>query len=443
MANKRDCFLSRLEALCPKPVLIVGRGVSGESVQKFFLGLGWKHKIDFCFYSDKPAESDFDDSKSATLKFKPRTLVVSPGYPLSTQWIQEYSKSSGAIVTSEINLASLILDKEIVIGITGSLGKSTTTSLLGHCLKQKDPEIFVGGNLGVPFLDYARGVLLESRLPAKYVVLEISSFQLENSWELGLDVAAITFLSSNHLERYRDLDHYYKTKFDIQKLLKPNGFLVANKQGGDLWNRARDFKFVWSDVEENGFRSLLPPKIPLLGEHNKQNIALVFKILEKLGVKDCSSRILTFKGLEHRIETVGEINGVKFVNDSKATALDSVKSAIEACLESCGPSAQVWLLLGGRDKNHPWASLEQTLENPQVKLILFGESSKKLEMIFSKSRGVFSNLLPALDFAFSQAHSGDCVLLSPGGTSLDEFKSFQDRGNFFKDWYKNQLSRIQ
>lgn len=181
------------------PVAIVGMAKSGESAERFLLARGLKREEVLTFDQKVPAQ--FNDPQALMSQGKPKTLVVSPGVPLKSSWIIEAQKA-GVIVTSEINLACEVLADEKIIGVTGSLGKSTTVSLLGAGLSAFDKNAFVGGNLGTPFCEYATGVLTGKRPRAQWIVLELSSYQLENCKALKVNHAAITFLSANHMERY-------------------------------------------------------------------------------------------------------------------------------------------------------------------------------------------------------------------------------------------------
>ncbi len=424
------------------PLLFLGKGVSNLSIEKIFLGLGFKHKKDFFFFSKVPGETDFENLETALSVSKATTLIVSPGFPLANPLIINFRKVPGNLITSELNFAALVLDQENCIGITGSLGKSTTTALLGEALKVCDPDIFVGGNLGTPLGEYAFEVLFENRKPAKWVVLELSSFQLENCENLKLAQAGLTYLSANHLERYESLAHYYDTKFEILNLLGPEGFLHVNAFGGDAASeisRRKVKNAILADPQDPQIEKYLPEKPKLLGVHNRQNMAVVVSVLKKLRApEECLVQLSSFPGLEHRMEFVGEKNGIQWINDSKATALDSVECAIQGALVGLGPKSKLWVLLGGRDKKHPWRELKKFATHSQINALCFGEARKLIQNEIGMDHGSdFAKLTLALDWVAAQAKSGDRVLLSPGGTSLDEFKNFNERGRVFKEFFKN------
>jgi UDP-N-acetylmuramoylalanine--D-glutamate ligase len=364
------------------------------------------------------------------------TLIVSPGVPLSKVKAMLPNDSKVKLI-SEIDLASYFLTDEIVIGITGSVGKSTTTSLLGHALKILDPNAFIGGNLGTPLCEYAIH-LLNKKPKSKFVALELSSYQIENLHNLRLHVGAITSLVPNHLERYQNKHHYYDTKISLSKMTQ--GSLILNKNGGELWDYVQKThslsNVIWTDPSchlDFDFRSM-----KLLGEYNHDNAAVVLSILKYLKSDPaCFKAIQDFTGLPHRLELVADYKQIRYINDSKATAIQSVMESIQAIL----PLTQnrIHLLLGGRDKKLDWERLGYLKSYPQIKCYFFGESGSLIKEKTGLEGPIFPSLMMCLDHLASVPSSGDSVLLSPGGTSLDEFRSFEHRGEEFKKWVKSQL----
>ncbi len=415
------------------PVAIVGMARSGESAERFLLARGLKREDILTF--DQKAPAQFQDPQLLMSQGKPKTLVVSPGVPLKSSWIIEAQKS-GVAITSEINLACGMLAGEKVIGVTGSLGKSTTVSLLGAGLAAFDKNCFVGGNLGTPFCDYALGILNGQRPRAQWIVLELSSYQLENCKNLKLDHAAITFLSANHMERYSSLKDYYLTKWRM--IDHTSGSLFLNINGGDLVSFAeKQPEFSRCVIVSRQDKNLRPHALSqsvLLGSHNQDNLALAARI-----ALDCHwpisaiQAMKNFEGLEHRLENVGVFDGVRYINDSKATALDSVITAAEVAHEYLPPGGRLHLLLGGRDKNLPWEEISEIGVLPRTHFSFFGEARAIAQDKSGLPGSQFATLGDALNDIFSHVQSNDIVLLSPGGTSLDEFKSFEDRGRVFKE----------
>ncbi|MBC7371081.1 MAG: UDP-N-acetylmuramoyl-L-alanine--D-glutamate ligase [Bdellovibrionaceae bacterium] len=415
-------------------------GKSGESAERLLLHRGFKRQDVLTFDQKSPAQ--FSDAQMLMREGMPRTLVVSPGVPLSSEWIQS-AIESGVQVTSEINLACESLADEKLIGITGSLGKSTTVSLLGAGLLAFDKNGFVGGNLGTPFCDYVYEVETGARKRAQWILLELSSYQLENSAELKLDHAAITFLSPNHMERYDSLEDYYLTKWRI--IDQTSGNLFINSNGGELYDFAHgQAEFDRCIVCLRDDKALQPHALShskLLGSHNQDNIALAAKIAIHCHWPISSIQgIKAFKGLEHRLENVGLFDGIQFINDSKATAMNSVLTAAEVVHEGLSAKGQLFVLLGGKDKSLPWEELQTLALLPRIQFLFFGNCG---ELAKSKSKlpgDIYEKLDHALDNVFLKSSSGDIVLLSPGGTSFDEFKGFEDRGRFFKEKIRTHYS---
>ena len=414
-----------------EPIVVIGLAKSGASALSLLLDLNIpRNKI--LTYDAKLTTADTSKVEDV-LQFKPKTLVVSPGVPLTTPWIVELQKS-GAKITSELSLATQFLKTEKIIGITGSLGKSTTTAALGAAALAIDLNCFVGGNLGTPLSQYAHEVYSGQRKRAQYIILELSSFHLENCEGLSLDQSIITFLSANHLERYRNIEHYYETKLIIAE--KTKGQVFLNQVGGDLKayfykTRTDSEKFVWIDQSTINEKDFNFTKAKILGRHNRDNLALAFAIIQKYAWhKDSVNALLGFSGLDHRLQNVGEFKGILFINDSKATALDSVTTAFNSCVD-LNKSDKIHLLIGGRDKNLPWEDLNILGKTQQAEFYFFGECrdiARKNSRLQGQS---FTYLQDALNAVFLNAKPKDIVLLSPGGTSLDEFKNFEDRGNCF------------
>lgn len=410
------------------PVVIVGMGKSGESALRFL-----KHaRPDLIIHTfdQKQTNADFKTSE-AVIAINPKTLVVSPGVPLRLPWIQQLAKE-GCFLTSEISLATSVLTTEKMIAVTGSVGKSTTVSLLQQGLSGFSKKFFVGGNLGTPFCDYAFEKITTGNA-ADWIVLELSSYQLENCVGLTLNHSAIVSLSPNHLERYDSLNDYYETKWSL--VARTTGRVLLNLYGYDLVDfaksRAGFEKCTLTEKNSEFCKSLPWQKRKLLGEHNKENILLAAMIAKEAGWPiSATDALMQFPGLDHRLQNIGRHKGILFINDSKATSMDSVRTAVLSAGEELQPTQKLITLLGGRDKNLPWEQLT-SLQSQQRQFVFFGECA---ELAKSKS-GLGSEVFPTLALAFNRccehAKSGDVILLSPGGTSLDEFKNFEDRGEYF------------
>jgi UDP-N-acetylmuramoylalanine--D-glutamate ligase len=407
------------------PIAIVGMAKSGESALNFLLKSGISRQQIITF--DEKTSADVQNHDEL-LKRQPKTCVVSPGFPLNSALIKNL-KNQGCHLTSELNLANAVITSEKIIGITGSLGKSTTVSLLGEAIKHDDPWAFVGGNLGIPFCEYALKILNGERR-SQWIVLELSSYQLENCHELEFICTGLTYLSANHLERYDSLESYYSAKMNLFRQSKGKNFVNSN--GGDSLTYLCNLKMSFQATDADLFKIENYPyqKARLIGKHNTDNLLLALTIACDLGLsKEAKEKMLNYPGLSHRLEFVGEFNNIRFINDSKATAIDSVMTAVNATVEI---SDRVYLLVGGRDKNLPWQDLKNIQHKDKINFIFFGEARDLIQQKLNCVGPSFAELNSAIDYCLQNARAGESVLLSPGGTSLDEFKNFEQRGDFFK-----------
>lgn len=409
------------------PIALVGLGKSGKAAGQLLLSVGFSNK-DILTYDDKDSTAQFKNSNELLSK-NPKTVIVSPGFPLQTPWLQKLV-SSGCHLTSEISLAASMITSEQIIGVTGSVGKSTVVSLIGQAFHADDPNAFVGGNLGTPFCQYALN-LLQGKEKARWIALELSSYQLENCQGLKLSNSAITYLSANHLERYGSLDEYYQTKIKIAKLTQ--GKCVLNSRSQDiLKNLPKDNnRFIFTNSDNLPLNLL--KDISLIGPHNKDNFAVAYEIIRLCGLSDAATKAMEkYTGLPHRLETVGVFNKVIYINDSKATAIDSVQVATSGCLEKLSQTNHLYLLLGGKDKNLPWENLATLKIESRIRFVFFGECGKEISYQADLGGPYFEKLGLAVEYCKLHARPNDIVLLSPGGTSLDEFKNFEERGNYFR-----------
>jgi UDP-N-acetylmuramoylalanine--D-glutamate ligase len=421
----------------PKPIAIIGMGITGESVLELLTSCGISKDDIFTF--DKKREAHFSHSDELIQKGKPKTLIVSPGVPLSSLWIQEF-KSKGGIILSELSLANSLLSTEKIIAVTGSLGKSTTVSLLEAGLKKSQKlSSFVGGNLGVPLAVYANQRVLGTQASAvDWVVLELSSYQLENFSDLKADFSALTYLTPNHLERYLDLEAYYKSKWILTSLTQ--GQIVLNQKGGDLFKWAlqnidtkQSSRYIWTHSGSEIISKYSLQNRKLIGSHNLDNMAVAAQLAELAAFDSvCFEGMKQFAGLPHRSENLGLVDGIRYINDSKATTMESVKTAVQSTLEDVSAQNFCHLLLGGKDKNLPWNELFELKKEPRLKFYFFGQCRDVAKSLSQLDGPQFEKMTDAINYCQNQAHNGDTILLSPGGTSLDEFKNFEDRGEVFQ-----------
>lgn len=336
-------------------------------------------------------------------------VIVSPGVPANAQpiiWAKEFAKP----VISEIELASSLCPAEI-IAVTGSNGKTTVTTLIGKILADSGKKVFVCGNIGNPFCAEVANLK-----KGDFVVLEVSSFQLETIKKFKPKVAVILNLTPNHLDRYNNIQEYLDAKKRIFMNQDKNDFLVLNADDPVLKAVASESK---SKVVFFSREGMLNP--------NQNAVMAIGKIL-KIKLEIMLNVFQNFKGIEHRMEEVAEINGVKFINDSKATTADSAIWAISII------SSPIILIAGGRHKGINYRVILDIAKNKVKQAFLIGEAK---DIIAADLNGGFpieklGSLKEAIVKAYEQAKPGDYVLFSPMCSSFDMFKDYEQRGQAFK-----------
>jgi UDP-N-acetylmuramoylalanine--D-glutamate ligase len=348
--------------------------------------------------------------------------------PWDSELLNE-ARQRGIPVSSEIDLF-LQLCSGTVVGITGTNGKTTTTALAGAVLAAGRRPVIVGGNIGDTVLDR-----IDEITPQHWVVLELSSFQLESVEKPHLHVGVILNITPDHLDRHRTLERYIDLKARAIEFAEPEDFAVLN--GRDelvrgLASRTRG-QLVWFDQHQP-----LPP-MPLPGRHNMENALAAAAVGRIAGLNDdaISNAIRSFKGVEHRLELVGEWAGVRWYNDSKATNPDAGRVALNAF-----PGAPVILIAGGYGGGfdlHEWVA--DVRANTEV-VILIGASADQLaEELREHPKVVRAQTLEeAVSIAAGLARQGSVVLLSPAYKSFDMFKDFEDRGNQFKKLVRQRFA---
>jgi UDP-N-acetylmuramoylalanine--D-glutamate ligase len=376
-------------------------------------------------------------------------VVISPGVP-SKIIPARYAERAGAEVIGEVELAARYMRGRMV-AITGTNGKTTTTTLTGELLRDAGLHVQVGGNIGTPLIS-----MVDSSREDGWTVAELSSFQLETIVDFHPQVALVLNVTPNHMDRYESLTDYAAAKHRIFRnqvagdvaILNADDEIVASWAGGlrahvTLFSVRRELDeglFLRNGAElvsrtRGGERVLaLRDEIALRGLHNVENVLAALAAGLACGASPDSMRetIRRFRPVEHRLEQVAEIAGVRFYNDSKATSVDATLKALEAFKDEPG---RIVLILGGRGKQAPYAPLAPLLREKARRLVLIGEDAATIE---TELRGVVeseraNDMADAVRRAYRAAHEGDTVLLAPACASFDMFRSFEHRGQVFKD----------
>ena len=378
-------------------------------------------------------------------------IVLSPGISSDIPILRN-AQDIGVPLFSEIEVAFWLCQAQIV-GITGSNGKTTTTALVGEILKEDKRECQVAGNIGVPFSS-----VVEDVSPQGIIVLEISSFQLENIEEFKPEVAALLNVSPDHLDRYPDLKSYSEAKLRIFENQTSQDFALFNLDD-DYSMKIKEhpiaqeiFFSTAREVERGTFikngemflrfggkteKIMDSEEIGIKGPHNLSNAACACAITGVLGAKkeSISKALRNFKGVEHRLEQVKVISGIRFVNDSKATNVSSLWYALKSIPEP------VLLIAGGRDKGGDFTQLREIARKKLKGLILLGEAKRKIDQALGDvvKPVLVDSLEEGVKKAYKMASPGECVLLSPGCASFDMFENYEHRGRIFKS-VVNQLN---
>lgn len=390
-------------------------------------------------------------------------IVISPGVPHTLGPFEE-ARSRGIPVIGEIELAARFVNRPI-LAITGTNGKTTVTTLIGEILRRSGQRVFVGGNIGNPLIEW-----VDRKEPVDWIVLEVSSFQLDTSEIFRPDIGVLLNITEDHLDRYASMQEYAASKFRIFHRQRAEDWAVLNagdpfvRQGADtvgshrLWYnvsqaaepeagaRVTPSGIQWRVPEEmleavekrSGCRHRDPGErwfrverkdIGLSGRHNAENAAASILACMAAGASEEAIRdtIRTFEGLSHRMMRVGVIDGVTFVDDSKATNVDAVVRALEAY------DKNVVILMGGRDKMSPFERLRDAVSGHVRHAVLLGEAAGAIEEAIRDLVPIHraSSMEEAVTVGFRLARPGDVVLLSPACASFDMFTSYAHRGRVF------------
>ena len=440
-----------------KKITVIGLGKSGFAAAKFLLAQ--KAEVRVTDGSDKMEvleNAGYLRSAGArvetgghTLKFLAgaQMMVTSPGVSKESLPLV-FARRKKIPVISEIELAYYFCPG-FIVAVTGSNGKTTTCNLIHRLLVDSGKHSVLCGNVGYSFLDAVAGVGPES-----IVVLELSSFQLEDSPSFRPEVAVVLNISPNHLDRHKTLENYTRAKEMIFRNQKAGDHLILNYDDAVVRAMAKKTKstvFFYSlEPSSNGLffenhtlrlkrgkseKIILDTAgFQLKGAHNLQNImaAAAAGILLKISPEKMQKSLNGFRTLEHRIEPLGQVRGVHFVNDSKSTTVESTRAAILSV------DSPVVLVAGGRDKGAPFAEIENLIREKVRKTILYGEAREKIAAAWPNLSGIQTekDFHQAVRLAYEEARPGDTVLLSPMCASFDQFSSYEHRGEIFKKVFR-------
>jgi UDP-N-acetylmuramoylalanine--D-glutamate ligase len=449
-SSKFEVLNSNLPHLdLPDDVLVVGLGQTGLAAARFLSGMGKrvtiadeKNRTELAPALEALKGIDFEECLGPHRRedfLAHPMIVVSPGVDTELPLFKE-ARSKGITIVGELELASRFV-KEPVIAITGTNGKTTVTTLIGDLFREAFGNVFVGGNIGNPLLNY---VMSEQK--ASYLILEVSSFQLETIEAFRPQTAVLLNITEDHLDRYRSYEEYIDAKYRIFENQKEEDIVVLNRALEPARPiKARIFPFSSREAVDDGAflegKTMVvrikgkewryPREIsPLVGIHNTENLLVVLLVAHLYGVeRDVAETVIRrFRGLPHRVEFVRELAGTRFYNDSKATNVDATKRALESLEEN------VILIAGGKDKGGSYKVVLDLMKKVKA-LILIGEAREKIreEIGGLTETYVEPDLEKAVARARSIARGGEVVLFSPMCSSFDMFKDYKERGNIFKD----------
>jgi len=416
-----------------KKVAVLGAAKTGISCANYFSEKGvdvllseTKLKNDIQIKNlSKKVELEFGGHSQKILSCD--LIIPSPGVSGDIP-ILNSAKKRDIKILSDIEIFSLLAKYKVIIAITGTNGKTTTTSMVGEALKDAGCKNIICGNIGAPVCDF-----IEKSDAQTYIVMEVSSYQLEYTENFSPHIAAVLNVTPDHLRRHKTMENYADVKSKIFINQKKNDFCIFNKED-DLClklSQKCNSKIRFFSAKEN--KRILNLKIP--GVHNVENALASIEMLSAAGLseKTILRSLSDFKGVEHRLEFVRALGGVRYINDSKSTNVSSTEVAVKSF------SQPIILILGGRDKGSSYTPLIPLIKNNVKKIIAVGEAKKKIFTQLKNATDVilFDNLKTAVKKASEFAVSGDIVMLSPACASFDQFKNYEERGKFFKKVVNN------
>lgn len=433
-------------------ILILGFARSGYEAAKFLLKRGNE-----VYLTDMKEDHDKDQMKELkelgihfVLGSHPDDLldksfdylIKNPGVPIDHKYVLK-AKELGVEVINEVEMAFRLLPKNIkFVGITGTNGKTTTTTLIYKFLIEDGKRAHLTGNIGYPLVGF-----LDKLKENDIIVMETSCQQLENLTKFNPDIAVMTNLSPAHIDFLKSYDNYKRVKAKIFQNHTKDNIAILNIENEDVMEVTKNIKstvkYFSSKKEINGSyiknnsiyyydEKIIDLKdIQLIGIHNYENIMAAIMVVKELGVKNESiiKVLKTFRGVEHRIEFVRELNGIKFYNDSKATNIKATQIALSSF------KTPVIILLGGLDRGHDFFELKDYMKYVKH-VVALGECRNRVEE-FAKELGIpctnVETMKEAVPSAIKVAEKGDTILLSPASASWDQYKKFEDRGDEFKE----------
>jgi len=439
-----------------KNILVLGLAKSGLAVAKLLSRLGANVTVN----EKKEREQCDGVEELENLGIKvvcgshPETLldqdlmmiVKNPGIPYDIPFLQLAEKKGISIVT-EVEIAYLISEAPL-IGITGSNGKTTTTTLVYEMLRESEQEPIIAGNIGTVLSEVA-----EEAKPEQWIVAELSSFQLLGTEKFKPQIAALLNIYEAHMDYHHTKEHYVFSKAKIFKNQTEQEVAVLNFDSEVIQNIVPSLKaqlawfstksavprgsflenetIVYKNKEGQSLEILLLSELKLIGQHNVENVLAAVTIAMEAGAKlEKVRQVLTsFEGVAHRLQFIRELHGVRYYNDSKATNSAATKKSVESFREP------IVLIAGGLDRGDDFHELEHLFKTKIKALLAYGENAPKM-IDAAKRAGVnqiirVDNVKEAVEKASQQAQSGDVVLLSPASASWDQFKSFEERGDMF------------
>jgi len=445
--------------LLDKKISVIGAARSGIGAARLIKKMGGIPFVSDSGSDEKLKESvnvlsieniEYETGKHSEKIFDCDFMIISPGVPADAEVIKK-AKNKRIKMFSEVELASRFC-KGKIIAITGTNGKTTTTSLCGHVFESCRKKTYVAGNIGLAFSEIASDVKEN-----EFVVLEVSSFQLDLIEKFKPVVAVILNITPDHLNRYENsVEKYALSKQRIYENQDQNDYLVVNGDDETTLKflsgyKSKSFLFSLNEEQQNGCyvtgNQIISKKnnseifccsiddITIRGEHNVANamaVIIIAKIfdLHNEGLKEA---LKTFQGVEHRLEFVREIDGIKFINDSKATNVDSVWYALRSFSEP------IFLILGGQDKGNDYEKIKKLIIDKVKKIYAIGSSAEKIFNFFHSfvKVEIKESLEEVASASLSEAREGDVVLLSPACASFDMFDNYEHRGKVFKEAVNN------